>query len=127
LFLFYDFGIVPRPVFFDMLSRLILLVVLVSTINLYSQTNRRQPARPSVVQNNAPSTPTDDELSRHLSAAQDYQLAGDLEHATVENRAVLAIALRRVGLLELEQGKDNDAATHLSSSLSFENDSTAHA
>jgi len=76
--LFYDFGIKPRPVFFGMLSRLILLVVAVSTLNLYSQTIRRQSPRVPLGQNAAPATPIDDELNRHLSAAQGYQLAGDL-------------------------------------------------
>ena len=111
-----------------MLSRFILLVVAVSTLNLYSQTVRRQPARVQPREKAAPAkSATDDELSRHLSAAQGYQLAGDLEHASIENRAVLGIALRRVGLLELEQGKDTEAATHLAASLEFENDSTARA
>jgi len=127
LFLFYDFGIKPHPVFFGMFSRFILLVVAVSTLNLYSQTSRRQPERIPAAQRVAPTTFTDDELGRHLSAAQGYQLAGDVEHASIENRAVLGIAIRRVGLLELEQGKDNEAATDLTASLSFENDSTARA
>jgi hypothetical protein len=119
LFLFYDFGIDSSPVFFGMLSRFILLVVAVSTLNLYSQTVRKQSPRVQPGQNTAPAVPTDDELNRHLSAAQGYQLAGDLEHASIENRAVLGIALRRVGLLELEQGKDTEAATHLAASLVF--------
>ena len=110
-----------------MLSRFILLVVAVSTLNLYSQTVRKRPPRVQSGQNAAPAAPADDELNRHLSAAQGYQLAGDLEHASIENRAVLGIALRRVGLLELEQGKDTEAATHLAASLVFENDSTARA
>jgi tetratricopeptide (TPR) repeat protein len=110
-----------------MLYRLIIFVVVVSTVNLYSQTVRRPPSRLPRSQNNVGTTAPDDELARHLSAAQGYQLAGDLEHALVENRAVLGIALRRIGLIELEQGKNADAATHLASSLGFDNDSTARA
>jgi len=110
-----------------MLYRLIFFFFLASTVNLYSQTTRMQTPRVPASQNNAGTTISDDELDRHLSAAQGYQLAGDLDHALIENRAVLGIALRRVGLLELEQGKDGDAANHLSSSLEYENDSTARA
>ena len=110
-----------------MLYRLILYVLVISTVNLYGQTVRKQTPRTPNSQSNTVAPAPDDELGRHLSAAQGYQLAGDLDHALVENRAVLGIALRRIGLQELEQGKDTDAATHLRSSLEFENDSTARA
>ena len=110
-----------------MLFRLVLLFFSVFALSVYSQPVRKQPARVPPRQNAVPATLTDYELSRHLSAAQGYQLAGDLDHASIENRAVLGIALRSIGLLELEQGKDNEAATHLAASLVFENDSTARA
>src|SRR5215510_13320385 len=109
-----------------MLSRLLFLLLVVFALNLYGQPVRKQTARVPAGQNVA-ATPSDDELARHLSAAQGYQLAGDMEHAAIENRAVLGIVLRRVGLLELEQRMHSEAATHLAASLAFENDSTARA
>ena len=110
-----------------MLSRLALLFFAVATLNLYSQTVRKQtdgvPAGRKVVAVSV----GDSELERHLSASQGYQLAGDLDHALIENRAVLGIVLRQVGLLELENGNDQNADNDLTASITFENDSTAHA
>ena len=38
-----------------------------------------------------------DEMLRHLEAAESFQRSGDLVNAAAENRAILGIALQRVG------------------------------
>src|SRR3982751_4335297 len=42
-----------------------------------------------------------DELQQHLSAAETYQLSGDLDRAGVENRFVVSIALQRLANLAI--------------------------
>jgi tetratricopeptide (TPR) repeat protein len=124
--MFYDSGIDP-VLFLVMLSRLVVLFLVVFTLDLYAQTTAKRPGRPAVNQKTVARSTTDDELDRHLASAQDYQLAGDLYHASIENRAVVAIALRRVGFLELEQEKYPDAAAHLATSLAIEDNSMSRA
>jgi tetratricopeptide (TPR) repeat protein len=110
-----------------MRSRLALLFFAFATLNFYSQTVRKPTVGVPPAQKVASMPAGEGELERHLSAAQGYQLAGDLEHAFIENRAVLGTVLRQVGLLELENGNDANADKDLTASIAFENDSTAHA
>ena len=69
------------------------------------------------------STQTDDPLARHLSAAETYQLSGDLEHASLENRAIIAIGLARLGALAIRERQLQQAIQLLGSSLSVRDDS----
>jgi tetratricopeptide (TPR) repeat protein len=54
-----------------------------------------------------------DLLERHYSAAQTFQLAGDLEHAETEYHEVLALALQRLGNLAAAEASDSEEAAHL--------------
>jgi tetratricopeptide (TPR) repeat protein len=70
-------------------------------------------------------TPAQDELARHLSAAETFQLSGDLERAAVENRAVAAVALARLGGLAIREGEFRRAAQLLGDSLALRDDARA--
>ena len=54
-----------------------------------------------------------DPLERHYTAAQTFQLAGDLEHAETEYHEVLALALQRLGNLAAAEVSDSEEAAHL--------------
>src|SRR5688500_15883406 len=66
--------------------------------------------------------PAEDRLARHLSAAQTYQLSGDLERAAVENRAVAAIALGRLGSVAIRERQLRRATQLLTDSLALRED-----
>ena len=66
---------------------------------------------------------TQDELARRLSAAQTYQLSGDLERAAVENRAITAIALARLGALAIRERQFPAAVRLLTESVAARDDS----
>lgn len=67
----------------------------------------------------------EDELARHLTAAQTYQLAGDLERAAVENRAIASIALSRLGAIAIREGEFTRAVALLDASLRARDDARA--
>ena len=69
--------------------------------------------------------PTEDKLARHLSAAETYQLSGDLERAGQENRAVVAIALARLGAIAIRERQLQRAVELLGDSLAMRDDSDA--
>lgn len=71
------------------------------------------PTNPSPNQTNS----QEDELSRHLSAAETYQLAGNLEAAEIENKAIVAISLQRMGNIAIREGDLKRAAELLNESL----------
>ena len=62
----------------------------------------------SIAQQRAP-----DPLDHHYSAAQTFQLGGDLEHAETEYHMVLAIALQRMSSLLAAEQNDSKEAIHL--------------
>ena len=66
--------------------------------------------------------PAEDQLARHLSAAQTYQLSGDLDRAAVENRAVASIALARLGAVAIRERQLRRAAQLLADSLALRED-----
>ena len=63
--------------------------------------------------------PQNDELRRRISAAETFQISGDLGNADVENRAIAAIGLQRIGNLEIEEGKYREAIEKLLESASY--------
>jgi tetratricopeptide (TPR) repeat protein len=67
----------------------------------------------------------EDELARHLSAAETYQLSGDLARAAVENRAVAAVALARLGAIAIREGQFQGAVRLLADSLALRDDAVA--
>ena len=66
--------------------------------------------------------PAEDQLARHLSAAQTYQISGDLERAAAENRAVVAVALGRLGAVAIRERQLQRAAQLLDDSLRLRED-----
>ena len=54
-----------------------------------------------------------DPLNRHYSAAQTFQLGGDLDRAESEYHQVLALALQRMGNLVAAEKNDSEDAVHL--------------
>ncbi|NNE67115.1 MAG: tetratricopeptide repeat protein [Pyrinomonadaceae bacterium] len=65
------------------------------------------------------STQQRDRLLEHLSAAEKYQIAGDFGRAALENEALLAIALRRSGLIAIEEGRFADASSIFEKAVKF--------
>ena len=47
----------------------------------------------------------DEALALHLSAAETYQISGDLPNASTENRAIVGIVLQRIANLALTEGQ----------------------
>jgi tetratricopeptide (TPR) repeat protein len=92
-----------------MIAKVSALILLFFTVNFYAQNS---PVKPT------PQAP-EDELKKHLSAAETYQISGDLENARLENRAIVAIGLQRFGNLAIEEGKFQDAVKMLSESKSY--------
>jgi tetratricopeptide (TPR) repeat protein len=87
-----------------MTAKILCFVLLTFTFNIFGQTKTAQ---------------SSDELLKHLSAAETYQIAGDLANAAVENRAILGIALQRMGNIAIEEGKYEEAVKNLTESLNF--------
>ncbi len=99
-----------------MTTRILLFVLFLFSFEIYPQgTIPKKPTsdpKAQSVQNN-------DELSRHLSAAETYQISGDLDNAAVENRAILGIALQRMGDVAIEEGRYDEAVNVLLDAISF--------
>src|SRR5688572_28015282 len=66
---------------------------------------------------------TEDKLARHLNAAATFQLSGDLTRAGEENRAIVAIALSRLGSMAIRESQFQRAVQLLSDSLAVRDDS----
>lgn len=68
--------------------------------------------------------PKEDELNRHSTAAQTFQLSGDLPNAAAENQAIVGIALQRMGNLALREGQISRAVKLFNDSLAVNDDAT---
>ena len=110
-----------------MFFRYVSLFIISSAVIGYGQTTGKRPVGLPPARMAADRPAADDELTRHLSAAQTYQMAGDLDRAAVENKAVIAIALQRIGIAELEQREYTDAAQHLLASVAMTDSSLTRA
>ena len=101
-------------------SKSLALVLLVSSFWLTAQATQTRTGGPRA-QAPAPARPktTQDELARHVSAAETYQLSGDLKGAAVENRAIIALALRRLGTIAIRTGQFQRALQLLGDSLAL--------
>lgn len=64
----------------------------------------------------------EDELTRRLTAAETFQLSGDLPNADIENRHVARIALRQTANLYLREGQIEKAVKLLNESLKVGDD-----
>jgi tetratricopeptide (TPR) repeat protein len=122
----YDFAIDPASLY-AMFFRFLSVVIISSAVLGYGQTTRKRPIESPRIQKSAIRAAVDDKLSQHLSAAQTYQLAGDLDSAAVENKAIIAIALQRIGIAELERRKYTDASASLLTSIAMRDSSLSRA
>ncbi len=92
-----------------MTAKVSVLILLFLSINLCAQ----NPPANSVRQTQS------DDLEKHISAAETYQISADLVNAQIENRRIAAIGLRRFGNTAIEEGKLADAVKMLSASKSY--------
>lgn len=99
-------------------SKLLPLALLLPALCLPAQAT--QTARPG-----ARPKAAEDRLARHLSAAETFQLSGDLERAGEENRSVIAIALARLGAIAIRERQLQRAAQLLADSLAARDDPEA--
>jgi len=67
----------------------------------------------------------DDELEKHRSAAETYQLSGDFENARVENSLVASVALRRLASLAVREGDQKRSAEILRESIAARDNAEA--
>ncbi len=68
---------------------------------------------------NSQNNQTRDDLLKHISSAETFQISGDLINAAVENRAILGIALQREGNIAIEEGNYTNAVELLNESLIY--------
>ena len=105
-------------------KRLFFSVILLLSPGLLSSNLHAQPARKKAPAQKQVSKaqPAEDGLAQHLKAAEAAQLSGDLERAAVENRAIAAIVLQRLGTIALEEERYPEAVTLLNDSVRFGDD-----
>ncbi|HEY8562393.1 MAG TPA: tetratricopeptide repeat protein [Pyrinomonadaceae bacterium] len=89
--------------------KVLALILLFFSHALYAQ----NPSTNGAAQN------SDDELKKRISAAETFQISGDLENARLENRAIAAIGLKRLGNIALEEGRLEEAAKMLAESKAY--------
>lgn len=89
-----------------MSAKVSLLILLFFTLDLYAQIPPAQKTQ-------------EDELQKHISAAETFQISGDLENAGVENRAIIALGLQRYGNISIEEGKFQESVKILSESKTY--------
>ncbi len=105
-----------------MTARVLIFVLLISAFNLYAQ--KTNPKNADTPLNNQKSQPNTDELTKHLSAAETYQISGDLMSAAIENRAIVGIALQRLGNIAIEEGKYTEAVKLFKQSITYLDNAT---
>lgn len=97
-----------------MIAKGLIFVLLFLAGNLFAQKiTQKKPAPP---QNSQSKT---DELAQHLSAAETYQISGDLINAAKENRTIIGIGLHRLGNFEIEEGNYKKAVDLLNESKTY--------
>jgi tetratricopeptide (TPR) repeat protein len=99
-----------------MSAKILIFVLLFFAFNIYPQKISPKKNEPNQT---SQTNQTNDELQKHLSAAETYQISGDLANASIENRAILGIALQRVGNIAIEEGDYAGAVKFLNDSLIY--------
>ncbi len=99
-----------------MTTRILLFVLFLFSFSVYPQGNA---PKKSNAESKPKSVQINDELASHLSAAETYQISGDLDNAAVENRTILGIALQRMGDVAVEEGRYDDAVNLLVDAISY--------
>ena len=92
-----------------MTAKVAVLILLFLSVNICAQ---NLPGKPSA-QNQ------EEDLTKRISAAETYQISGDLPNAQVENRLILAIGLQKFGNIAIEEGKIQDALKMLSEAKTY--------
>ncbi len=64
----------------------------------------------------------EDAMLKSLADAEKYQRASDLPNARIANRAVLGLALQRMGIVAIEEGEFSKAVRFLTDAKGFSND-----
>ena len=100
--------------------KILIFVLLFSALNFDAQKINPKNIKPTLSNQNSQSDT--DELTKHLSAAETYQISGDLPNAAVENRAIIGIALQRIGNIAIEEGDYTDAVKFLKQSIIYLDD-----
>jgi tetratricopeptide (TPR) repeat protein len=103
-----------------MSAKILIFVLLFSALNFDAQ--KINPQNTNQTLSNQNSQSNTDELTKHLSAAETYQISGDLANAAVENRAIVGIALQRIGDIAIEEGNYKDAVKFLKQSIIYLDD-----
>ena len=96
-----------------MIAKVSVLILLFVSLNFYAQNSSVKPIRQTQV----------DDLEKHISAAETYQISGDLINARTENRAIAALGLQRFGNIFIEEGKLQNAVKVLLESKQFSDNS----
>ena len=99
-----------------MIVRIVVLILCFFAVNVFPQ---KAGSGKSGQNSSVPANQASDELLKHLSAAENFQISGNLSDAAVENRAVLGIALERFGNIAIEEGKYSEAVKNITESLKF--------
>ncbi len=104
-----------------MTGKTLIFIVCVFVLSANAQqanpVNNDKVSAPSVLQ-------SEDELLKHLNAAESFQISGDLNNASIENRAVLGIALARSGIIAIEEGKFTEAVEFLTEAIKYADNSS---
>ncbi len=104
-----------------MKGKIFFLILYLFAFSLYAQkANTDKKSKDAIIASPAAS----DELLKHLTAAENYQISGELAAAAAENRAVLGIALQRIGNIAIEEGRYTDAVKNLTESLEFDDNAS---
>lgn len=83
-----------------MFAKVLVLILLFLSVSLHAQNSSLRNIRQNAEEN----------LNKHVSAAETFQLSGDLENAAVENNQIVAITLERLGNLAFAEGQYKSAA-----------------
>ncbi|HXG83016.1 MAG TPA: tetratricopeptide repeat protein [Pyrinomonadaceae bacterium] len=89
-----------------MFAKVLVLILLFFSGTFYAQSSSVNPVRQI----------QEEDLEKHISAAETYQISGDLINARIENRAIVAVGLQKAGNISIEEGKLLDAVKQLSES-----------
>lgn len=100
-----------------MSAKVLIFILLISALDIDAQ--KTIPKNANQTLSNQSSQSNTDELTIRLSAAETYQISGDLANAAIENRAIVGIALQRIGNIALEEGNYSDAVKLLKQSTIY--------
>lgn len=98
-----------------MSAKILIFVLVFSALNPYAQ-------KTNPTSSNRNSQPNTDELAKHLSATETFQISGDPVNAATENQAIVGIALQRIGNIAVEEGSCSDAVKIFKQSIIYLDD-----